>query len=305
MRLRQRLGFVATGIAVTVTACTVPPGDGGSADMVLRNGFVWTVDARDSQQQAIAIRGGKIVYVGSDDGVRKWVGDGTTVIDLHGKMVMPGIQDTHTHTLRGGAQLAGCSLDHAPLTVIRFQERVQSCLDTNTDKEPDATLTVGAWNRGAMQPAGTTVDRTVLDALHTGRPIVVTSADGHASLVNSAALNKAGITAATPDPASGRIDRDSVGNPTGILEDDAANLVKRLIPRPTPEAPGISVTNVGELILDGVWETQRASMLTPYYVNKGTADKPDWVPGTNRGPNPFYSKEALANVTSPAVAVGR
>src|SRR6185369_14497857 len=189
------------------------------ADLVLQNGFVYTVDDRNSVQQAIAIHGGRIVYVGNDQGARAYIGKQTKVIDLHGRMVMPGLVDTHNHAIAGGSQLLDCDLNYAPLTVAQFQQKIQACLDETHAKEPDGYLTVVGWYRQAMQPSGTQVTKANLDALKTHRPIIVRSTDGHTTLGNSRALARAKITRNSLDPHAGRIDRDGAGEPTGIFED--------------------------------------------------------------------------------------
>lgn len=367
--------LTAVGLLVGCTAQTTPASD--DADTVLTNGFIWTVDAKDSVQQAVAIRDGVIVYVGDDKGAQDFVGSDTEVVDLDGRMVMPGIQDGHVHSLAGGSALAGCSLNYEPLTVEEFQSRIQECLDATADEPSDVFLSVGAWYRQAMQPAGTDASRAILDALDTDRPIIVRSSDGHSAVVNSAALAAAGMTASTPDVEAGHIGRDATGELTGILEDRALGPIYGLLPETTvednrasaeaalkilaevgvvgfmdqisddsageayasifkdgdltarvhlapevdvtgsPEAavesavafreewqrptdtpsPGIAVTNVGEVFIDGVTQApaQTATMLEPYFVEDGAGN---WVPGTYSGPEPYYTADQLASVTA-------
>ncbi len=203
------------------------------ADTVLRNGYVYTVDRHDSVKQAVAVRRGRIVYVGTNRGARRFIGRRTHVVNLHHKMLMPGIQDTHMHALSGGAALLQCDLHYAALTVEAFKAQIQSCLDATRDKEPDGWLEVVRWYRQAMLPSGAEVTKADLDALDTKRPIIVSSTDGHSSLGNSRALALAGITAATPDPPSGQIIHDGSGEPTGILEDRAQRLLSGAVPPPT------------------------------------------------------------------------
>jgi predicted amidohydrolase YtcJ len=200
------------------------------ADTVLRNGYVYTVDPHDSVRQAVAVRDGRIVFVGSDRGVRRYIGPRTRVRDVKGKMVMPGLQDGHMHPLGGGAGLLKCSLDYQPLTVEQFKTRIAKCLADTTDKEPDTWLEVISWYQEAMIPAGTKVTKGDLDALSTKRPIIVQSSFGHSTVVNSRALALAGITAATADPPGGKIWRDAAGNPTGLLDDAAQDLVSNAVP---------------------------------------------------------------------------
>lgn len=235
-RAGSRFFGVVVAIFVSGALVGVAQGHGWhpqAADTVMRNGYVYTVDRHDSVAQALAIRDGRIVYVGSDRGVRSYIGPRTTVEDLHGRMVMPGLQDAHNHAMGAGSDLLGCNLHYEPLTVADFKSRIQGCLDATKSEEPDGWLDVVGWYRQAMLPSGTEVTKADLDALSTQRPIAVGSTDGHSTLANSRALQIAGITAATPDPPSGQIIKGPDGQPTGILEDRAQGLVTSKIPPPT------------------------------------------------------------------------
>src|ERR1041385_221371 len=103
------------------------------ADSVFRNGYIYTVDAKDSVQQALAVRDGKIVFVGTNAGLRPYIGKRTKVINLHGRMLMPGLVDGHMHPLQGGSFLLKCNLNYLALTIPQFQSRIQECLDKTKD----------------------------------------------------------------------------------------------------------------------------------------------------------------------------
>ena len=239
MRDAHHVGWISTlalavlGLSVWNPVVAAAMDQGMAADTVLQDGIVYTVDARNSIQQAIAIRAGRIVYVGTDQGVQPYVAPQTQVIDLHGKMVMPGLVDAHNHAIAGGLQLLECDLDYAPLTITQFQQKIQACLDKTQAKEPDGYLTVVGWYRQAMQPSGTQVTKVDLDALKTRRPIIVQSTDGHTTLANSRGLAMAKITRATPDPHAGRIARNAAGEPNGIFEDTAEGLIRQPVPPPS------------------------------------------------------------------------
>jgi predicted amidohydrolase YtcJ len=224
--------ILAAAMSQAATSQAVPPQ--AVADMAYRHGRVYTVDAHDSVQQALAIRAGRIVYVGSDAGLAAFIGPKTTVVDLRGRMLMPGLVDGHSHPLQGGGTLLKCNLSYEQLRVEQVQTRIQSCLDQAQAGEPDAWLEVVNWFQEGMLPAGTVTNRATLDVLKTKRPIFVMSSFGHTALVNSRALQIAGITAQTRDPLGGKIGRDASGNPSGILEDAAQEAVAKLIPQPTP-----------------------------------------------------------------------
>jgi predicted amidohydrolase YtcJ len=208
--------------------------EAAAADMVYRDGYVYTVDARDSVQKALAIRAGRIVYVGDDAGLARFVSAKTTVIDLHGRMLMPGLVDGHLHPLQGGAALLKCNLNYEQLTVAQMQAGIQACLDQTRSREPDAWLEVVNWFQEGMLPAGIVTNRGTLDSLRTKRPIFVMSSFGHTALLNSRALQLAGITARTADPLGGKVGRDASGKPSGILEDAAQEAVAKQLPAPTP-----------------------------------------------------------------------
>jgi len=224
------VGLVAAALGLGTAGLADAANGAAPADLVLQNGFVYTVDDQNSVQQAIVIQAGRIVYVGNDQGARGYIGKQTKVIDLHGRMVMPGLVDTHNHAIAGGSQLLDCDLNYAPLTVAQFQQKIQACLDETHGKEPDRYLTVVGWYRQAMQPSGTQVTKANLDALKTHRPIIVRSTDGHTTLGNSRALALAKITRNSLDPHSGRIDRDGAGEPTGIFEDAAEGVISQPMP---------------------------------------------------------------------------
>jgi len=233
MKPSRVIGAAAVAaLALTPSAASAAP---KPADRVLRGGTIRTFDAQSSVVRALAIRNGRIVYAGGTRGVRRFIGKGTRVQNLRGRTVMPGLSDAHIHVLAGGQQLLNCNLEYAALTVERFQSRIQTCLDKNDSAGPNEFLQVVNWYRQAMLPPGTDATKATLDALKTERPIIVASSDGHTTLVNSKALQIAGITAATADPPSGRIEHDAHGEPSGILEDAAGGLVESKVPAPTAQ----------------------------------------------------------------------
>jgi predicted amidohydrolase YtcJ len=229
---RQFLRGGAAAAGGLVVATSVPAWARGSksADTVLVNGAIWTVDASRPWASAVAIRNGRIVFVGRDGDARAFIGAGTEVIDLRGRMAMPGIHDGHIHPLSGGRTLTAASLNYAQLTLPQFLDRIAGFLADTVDQEPDTWLTVGQWDAIAM---GNLPDRHDLDNLDTARPILVRSLDGHIALTSTRGLDIAGITDTTPDPSDGEIDRDANGHATGLLYDGAIGLVSRNIPPPT------------------------------------------------------------------------
>ncbi|MCP2068485.1 UNVERIFIED_ORG: putative amidohydrolase YtcJ [Pseudomonas reinekei] len=207
----------------------------------MRNGYVYTVDGQDSVQQAIAISAGKIVYVGSDAGVDGYIGKQTQLIDLAGRMLMPGFVDAHMHPGDGGRAMTLCDLKYQTMTRAQFQASIQACLDAEKDKGPDVWLEVGSWDRMGMTGLDGDADKSTLDALKTQRPIQVRSTDFHTVLTNSRGLELAGINKDTADPEDGKYRRDSAGNPNGICEDGAAESLAAVVP-PATDAEKLNQT---------------------------------------------------------------
>ena len=228
------LAALAAAVAVVAVGC-----GGGSdvapADVVLRGGKVVTMDAKRSVAQAVAVRGGRIEFVGSDADAASRIGPSTKVIELGGRMLMPGFIDAHLHSLAGGRALLVCDMAYQPLTRAQLTARLQACLDASADAAPGTWLEAVNWDRASTASLDADPTRATLDALPTTRPIVVTSSDFHTVLANSRALALAKVTATTPDPAGGRFARDGSGTPTGICEDAAGFQVKAAIP-PDSEA---------------------------------------------------------------------
>ena len=204
------------------------------ADTVYRNGYVYTVDAKDNVRQALAVRAGRIVYVGDNAGVQQLTGKATKVVDLQGRMLMPGLIDGHMHPQSGGSRLLNCSLNYEALTVPQFQSRIQACIDNDKrsgkPSGPDRWLVVVNWFQQGMLPDGVETSAATLDALKTDRPVIVRSSFGHSVQLNSKAIKLAGITRDTKDPAGGKITRDANGNATGLLEDAAQDMAMNLLP---------------------------------------------------------------------------
>ena len=219
---------VLTSIAAAMHAvahAAAPP-----ADIVYRNGYVYTVDEKDSVRQALAVRSGRIVYVGANAGAKTMIGKATKLIDLRGRMLMPGLIDAHMHPQSGGSRLLNCSLNYEPLTVPQFQARIQTCLGQEKKTDPDRWLVVVNWFQQGMQPDGVATTAAPLDALKTSRPVIVRSSFGHSVLLNSRAIALAGIKRDTPDPVGGKIIRDGNGEATGLLEDAAQDMAINLLP---------------------------------------------------------------------------
>ena len=201
----------------------------GPADLVFVNGDVYTVDAARTWAQAVAVRAGRIVAVGTGDSVADLIDTGTEVIDLEGRMLLPGFQDAHVHPVSSGIDMLRCDLHE--LTSLDAYLRVIASYAAANPSEP--WILGGGWAMDEFPggcPAKDDLDRIVPD-----RPVLLSSRDGHSSWVNSRALEEARITRDTPDPSDGRIQRDGAGEPMGTLHEGAESLVGMLVPRTSRE----------------------------------------------------------------------
>jgi predicted amidohydrolase YtcJ len=199
------------------------------AELALRNGAVYTVDDSRSWAQAVAIRDGRIVYVGTDEGLKAHVGPETQVVDLGGRMLMPGFQDSHIHPIGAGVEANACDLNGLE-TVDEYISAIKKYAETHP-QEP--WITGGGWLMSAFGP-GALARRELLDAVVPDRPVFLASSDGHSSWVNTKALELAGINNETPDPPDGRIDRDpKTGAAIGSLQEGAGALVSKVMPATT------------------------------------------------------------------------
>jgi predicted amidohydrolase YtcJ len=204
--------------AVRAAATEAPP------DIALLHGKIHTQDAQRSIVQAMALRGNTIAALGSDQAIAALLGPHTRTVDLHGRVVLPGIIDAHTHPAESAQDLGKCSLHDEPLAPAEIKTRVAACLRENPG-DPRRWFEVTQVN-----PTGVDLARADLDSILDGRPMVLSGADGHTAWANSAALSAAHVTAATHDPAGGRIERDPRGRPTGTLRDNATDLVFAAMP---------------------------------------------------------------------------
>jgi predicted amidohydrolase YtcJ len=200
-----------------------------SADLAFVNGAVYTVDAARSRAQAVAVKGGRIVAVGSDDAIGEHVGLRTQVFDLDGRMLVPGFQDAHVHPVSGGVDRLQCDL-HDLHSTEDYLLRVKTYAQEHPDRE---WILGGGWSMDVF-PRGTPT-KDLLDAVVPDRIVFLPNRDGHSTWVNGRALELAGITRGTPDPADGRIERNADGEPAGTLHEGAADLVGRLAPEPTAD----------------------------------------------------------------------
>jgi predicted amidohydrolase YtcJ len=198
------------------------------ADLVFTGGPVHLGNAVHSRATAVAVTGERIMAVGHAE-VAELVGPGTEVVDLGGRLLIPGFQDAHVHPVGGGLELGACDLTGA-VTLEEYRQRISAYAAAN----PDATwITGGGWSMETF-PGGIP-DRRILDELVPDRPVFLPNRDHHGGWANTRALEIAGIDAQTPDPVDGRIEREPDGAPIGALQEGAMQLVAKHVPAATED----------------------------------------------------------------------
>lgn len=193
------------------------------------NGKIYTVNDNQPLAEAVVVEGNKIIFVGSSSDAKKLIDNSTEVIDLKGKLMLPGFIDNHVHFVSGGFYLLGIDLRPANSTT-----EFKNILKNYAAKHPGKWITGGYWNHENWEvkdlPTKEMIDEVVPD-----QPVFVERLDGHMGVANSLALKLAGITKETETPEGGLIVKDISGEPTGVLKDNAMNLIYRVIPEPSDE----------------------------------------------------------------------
>ena len=194
------------------------------ADVVFVNGPVFSGSWIGSA--TVAVRDGRILAVGGE--VADLAGPATEVVDLRGRLLLPGFQDAHVHAVSAGVELGQCNLA-GTVDLEEYRRRIRDYADGHPDAE---WIVGGGWSMESFDRG--VPDRRLLDAIVGDRPVFLVNRDHHAAWVNSRALEVAGVTAATADPPDGRIDRDAGGEPVGGLQEGAMALVTAVVPETTP-----------------------------------------------------------------------
>ncbi len=223
--------LLATGAATAGAQAPTPSGPGGPpADLVVTNARIYTVDGSRPLAAAMAIRGGRVQFVGDARGALALKGNATRVLDLGGRAVIPGMVDAHGH-LSG----LGLGLRNVDLVGTTSYDSVIARVAARARTTPKGTWIVGrGWDQNdwgdTRFPTHEALSRAIPD-----HPVLLERVDGHASLVNAAGMRAASITRETKDPTGGRLERGADGEPTGVFVDNAQGLVDRVIPAATRE----------------------------------------------------------------------
>jgi predicted amidohydrolase YtcJ len=221
-------------------------------DRIFVNGVIWTGDDAHPSAEAIAIYGDKLLAVGTNQEIRALAAADTAVVDLKGRFVVPGFQDSHLH-------FPGASVNSVRLEGIESLEAFEKRLSEFAKAHPTLPWIIGGgWGYSAFP--NQTADKKYLDAVISDRPVYVSERDGHMGLANSKALQLAGITHSTPDPPNGHIMKGANGEPTGELKEAAQEMVYSKIPPPSEEQTYQTLLqHMDEAAADGLTSVQNAT----------------------------------------------
>ncbi len=244
-------------------AAATAPGAQARADLIITGARIYTVDENRPIAEAMAIRGGRVLFVGSERGAMTLRGPATTVTNLNGQTVIPGMIDAHVHLAN-----LGSTLRNVDLVGTKSYDEVVARVVERARTMPAGTWIIGRgwdqndWGADTRFPTHEALSRAVPN-----HPVVLTRIDGHATLVNEMAMRAANLTAATQDPSGGRIERGAGGTPTGVLVDRAMGIVSSRIP-PTSRA------QQREMILAAIEETAKWGLTGVHDagVPRGTID---------------------------------
>src|SRR5215831_10787134 len=217
-------GFVVLALTASSALAQTPE---RTVDRIFVNGKIWTADGARPRAEALAVSGEKIVAAGTTEEVRKLAGPDTAVVDLRGRLVVPGFQDSHAHW--PGSSVNEVDL-HGAETLKEFQVRLVEFAKAHPSLP---WITGHGWGYSAFP--NQTVDKKYIDAVISDRPVYLLERDGHMGFGNSKAVQIAGVTSATPDPPNGHIMKTANGEPTGEFKEMAQDLVFSKIPPRTME----------------------------------------------------------------------
>jgi predicted amidohydrolase YtcJ len=250
-----------SAISLIVLFCTLISAQKLTADLVIINANVRTMDKSAPRAEAIAVIGNRIAAVGSTAEIKALADAHTTVIDAGGKLVMPGFNDAHVHFTEGGRQLSLVDLRDAK-TPEEFAARIKAF----AAKLPKGEWILGGrWDHENWKPNNLPT-KELIDAVTPDNPVFVNRLDGHMAVANSLALKLAGVTKDTKDVDGGLIVRDASGDPTGVLKDAAMDYVERVIPDATFEQ-----------------KLQAAQAATDFAASLGVTSVQDMSAGTSVG----------------------
>ncbi len=238
------------------------------ADLVVTNGRIYTADGARPVVDAMAIRDGRVVFVGDRLGARALTGANTRTLDLQGRTVIPGMTDAHAHVTGLGQSLLNVDL----VGTTSYQQVIDRVVERARNTPKGEWIVGRGWDQNdwgdTRWPTHEALSRAVPD-----HPVYLERVDGHAALVNMLALQKANITKATKDPSGGSIERDAQGNPSGVFVDNAQGLAERAIPAPTraqvKNAIKLAIAEMHRWGLTGVHDAGASAAVLDLYEELG------------------------------------
>jgi hypothetical protein len=282
----MRTALILTlSLAASVPAQNAP--EKPKADVIFTHGNVYTGIVEPSSMvaakraEAIAVRGDRILAVGTRDEILKTKGPDTKIIDLDGRFVMAGFNDAHTHLAHAGQEKLSVNLAGVK-TLDEFRERIRAQVEK---ARPGAWIVGAGWDE-TLWPVKVPPTRWDLDEVSSGHPVYMDRVDGHIGVANTRALQLASITVASREPAGGKIDRDEAGTPNGILRETARDAVGAVIPKPTHEQRRQAIeAALADLARHGITSAQDNSSWEDFQVceelekeGKLTARISEWLP---------------------------
>jgi predicted amidohydrolase YtcJ len=220
--------IVAVAIYITFFYREADGVDDIKADMIIHNTTLYTANDDQKTAQAVAVKGDKIIFVGSNEDVQTFIGDNTNVLDMAGNTVYPGLTDAHVHIKWIGQRELGLNLQGID-DLTETVDKIKAYADT----VPDGGWVVGSGWIEKKWTEGRFLHKSDVDGFSANKPLVVSRADEHSILANSKAMEIAGITRDTPDPQGGQILHDENGEPSGMFVDNAMALIRKHIPAPS------------------------------------------------------------------------
>mgnify|MGYP001228323929 CR=1 FL=1 len=257
----NRLLISIAALCFAAFATTFATAQSLSADLVITNANVRTMDARRTVARSVAVLNGKIVAIGSDADTKAMIGPKTRVIDAGGKTVLPGFNDAHVHFMETGAQLSSVDLRSAASP----EEFVKRLKDFAAKLPKGRWILGGQWDHENWKPNNLPT-AAMIDAATPDNPVFVNRLDGHMALANSLAMKLAGVDKNTKDVSGGLIVRDADGNPTGVFKDAAMGYLEQAIPEPSFEQ-----------------KMENALAATEYAASLGVTSVQDMSAGTDIG----------------------
>jgi predicted amidohydrolase YtcJ len=244
MRLKTMLSAMLAS-TLLATPAWAEPAPGNHVDRIFVNGRIWTGDEAEPWAEALAVSGDTLVGVGQDAEIKGMAAADTAVVDLGGRFVTPGFQDSHIH-------FPGPSINSVDLSDVTTLAQFQDKLKAFAAAHPELPWIVGKGWGYAIFP-NESPNKTHIDAVISDRPVYLAARDGHMGLANSAALRLADVTAATQDPPNGHIMKGQNGEPNGEFKEAAQGLIRRAIPADTPEVRYRTlITHLNEMAQEGL-----------------------------------------------------